>query len=138
MIQMLRIFVAVISLCTLLVVGSYAQKGARMYDTKTVETISGEVVSVDQFVNGRGSGQGMHLVVKTERETLSVRLGPTQYLESQDFRVVVGDRVEIKGSRVTLNGKPAIIAAEVKKDGKTLKLRDENGLPLWRGFRQGR
>jgi hypothetical protein len=30
-----------------------------------------------------------------------------------------------------VEGKPTIIAAEVTKGGKTLKLRDENGKPVW-------
>ena len=135
---MLKIFFAVISLCSLLAAGSYAQRGGGIYDTRSVETITGEVVSVDQFVNRGGYNRGVHLLLKTDKETISVHLGPSQYIESQGIKIGQGDKVEIKGSRVTLNGKPAIIAAEVKKEGKTLKLRDETGLPLWRGFRQGR
>jgi hypothetical protein len=44
--------------------------------------------------------------------------------------------VEVKGSRVTFEGKPAIIAAEVKKGDEVLKLRDENGFPMWSGWRR--
>lgn len=36
-----------------------------------------------------------------------------------------------QGSRVTFQGKPAVIAAEVKKGDEVLKLRDETGLPAW-------
>jgi hypothetical protein len=43
--------------------------------------------------------------------------------------------VEVKGSRITFEGKPAIIAAEIKKGEETLKLRDENGFPVWSGWR---
>lgn len=42
--------------------------------------------------------------------------------------------MEVTGSRVTFDGKPAIIAAEVKKGGETLKLRDEKGRPVWSGW----
>jgi hypothetical protein len=45
-------------------------------------------------------------------------------------------RVEVKGSRVTFAGNPAIIAAEVKKGDALLKLRDENGIPAWAGWRR--
>jgi hypothetical protein len=45
--------------------------------------------------------------------------------------------VEIKGSQVTVSGKPAIIAGEVKKGDETLKLRDESGVPVWSGWRRG-
>jgi hypothetical protein len=47
-----------------------------------------------------------------------------------------GDKATVRGSRVSIDGKPAIIAAEVTKDGQTLRLRDDNGLPLWAGARK--
>jgi hypothetical protein len=45
-------------------------------------------------------------------------------------------RIEVKGSRVTFEGKPALIAAEVRKGDEVLKLRDEAGMPLWSGWRR--
>jgi len=42
----------------------------------------------------------------------------------------------VKGSRFTLGGKPAIIAAEVKKGDEVLKLRDDAGFPMWIGWRR--
>jgi hypothetical protein len=47
------------------------------------------------------------------------------------------DTVEVKGSRVTVQGQPALIAAEVKKGDEVLKLRDEAGIPMWAGWRRG-
>ena len=109
---------------------------ARMYDPKTVEMISGEVVKVDRIAPIRGMSSGMHLVVKTDNEEVSVHLGPLWYLENQDVKIAPKDKVEITGSRVTVQGKPAIIAAEVKKGDQTLKLRDEAGVPAWSGWRR--
>jgi hypothetical protein len=37
---------------------------------------------------------------------------------------------------VTVSGKPAIIAAEVKKGDDLLRLRDEAGLPAWSAWRR--
>lgn len=109
---------------------------ARLYDPKTVETITGEVVKVDRVTPIRGMSGGVHLVVKTDKEEVSVHLGPLWYLENQDVKIEPKDKVEIKGSRVTLGGKPAIIAAEVKKGDETLNLRDEAGVPAWSGWRR--
>ena len=39
----------------------------------------------------------------------------------------------IDSNRITFDGKPAIIAAEVKKGDEVLKLRDEEGVPAWGG-----
>ncbi|MCC7212668.1 MAG: DNA-binding protein [Candidatus Brocadia sp.] len=109
---------------------------SRMYDPKTVETVSGEVVSVDVITPVKGMCYGIHLMVKTGKETISVHLGPGWYIENQDTKIEAKDKVEITGSRIIFEGKPAIIAAEVKKGEETLKLRDEKGFPLWSGWRK--
>ena len=109
----------------------------RMYDPKTVETVTGEVVKVDRITPMRGMSGGVHLVVKTDKGDVSVHLGPQWYLENQDVKIEPKDKVEIKGSRVTMQGQPALIAAEVKKGDEVLKLRDDAGIPLWAGWRRG-
>ena len=115
--------------------GSGTQYG-RLYDPKTVETIRGEVVSVDVIRPEKGMSLGVHLMVKTEKETISVHLGPAWYIKRQDIKIGPKDKVEITGSRITLDGKPTIIAAEVKKGDEILRLRDENGYPAWSGWRR--
>ena len=109
----------------------------RMYDPKTVETISGEVTSIDRITPNKGMAGGVHMNVKTEKETVSVHLGPSWYLENQDVKIAAKDKVEVKGSRITFGGKATIIAAEVKKGDDTLKLRDESGFPMWTAWRRG-
>jgi len=78
---------------------------------------------------------GIHLIVKTEEETLSVGLGPGGYMESRGIRFMPDDKVEIKGHRIYDRGEAAIVTSEVKKGGELLKLRDDSGLPFWRGRR---
>jgi hypothetical protein len=108
----------------------------RLYDPKTVETLSGEVVEIGYFSPMRGMGQGVHLQLKTDKETLSVHLGPKWFLENQDVQIKKGDRINVEGSRITINEKPALIAAEVEKGNETLILRDSDGFPLWAGWRR--
>jgi hypothetical protein len=109
---------------------------SRMYDPKTVVTITGEVVSVDKITPIKGMSYGVHLILKTAKETISIHLGPSWYIENQDIKIEPKNKVEIKGSRVTFEGKPVIIAAEVKKGNETLKLRDDKGFPVWSGWRR--
>jgi hypothetical protein len=42
----------------------------------------------------------------------------------------------VRGSRVTFDGKPAIIAATVRKGDEELALRDAAGRPVWSGWRR--
>lgn len=104
---------------------------ARLFNRATVETIKGEVVTVDRIEPARGMSQGVHAVVQTREGPISVHLGPDWYVDRQGVKLAPKDRVEVTGSRVSFDGKPAIIATEVRKGGAVLQLRDANGLPAW-------
>ncbi len=108
----------------------------RMYNPSTVETIKGEVVSVDKISPIKGMSSGIHLMLKTNKGTVSIHLGPAWYFESHNYVIKVKNKIEITGSRITYDGKPVVIAAEVKKGNKIIKLRDENGFPVWSGGRK--
>jgi hypothetical protein len=108
----------------------------RMYNPATVETVSGTVESVDKIAPMKGMYSGIHLVLKTDKEILSVHLGPEWYMERLDTKIEKGDKIEVKGSRVSFAGKPAVIAAEVKKGDSVLVLRDSAGIPAWAGWRR--
>jgi hypothetical protein len=128
-------------------VASWAQSGGgqgrgqgmhygTMWDAKTVETVKGEVVAVDKFTPGRGGNSyGLHLTLKTDTGTLPVILGPGWYIEQQHFVINPGDKAEISGSRMEIKGQAKMIAASVNIDGKILKLRNDNGTPVWTGPR---
>lgn len=108
----------------------------RMYNSQTVETISGEVISVDKITPTKGMSYGIHAVIKTDNEMISVHLGPGWYIENQDVVIESKENIEVKGSRITFEGKPAIIAAEVTKGDEVLVLRDASGFPVWSGWRR--
>jgi hypothetical protein len=115
--------------------------GPRLYNPQTVTTVTGQVEKLEDLPSmGGGGGRGMQyrgVILKTDQGSLMVHLGPGWYLDEKKFPIKVGDAVEITGSKVTLNNQPALIAREVKVNGTTLKLRDDQGLPVWRGKGQG-
>ena len=81
---------------------------------------------------------GVHLMVKTDTETISVHLGPVWFIENQDIMIEQEDKLEIKGSRISFEGEPTIIAAIIEKGEQTLQLRAANGVPVWSGWRRRR
>ncbi len=115
--------------------GHHSQYG-RMYDSNNLTTVSGEVVSVDTFTPRSGMSGGMHLMLKTDDETLDVHLGPAWYLQNQDIQIQPEDKIEVTGSKVNFAGQPAMMAASVKKGDTTLMLRDDSGFPVWHGWRR--
>jgi len=104
----------------------------RIYNRKTVETISGIVEDIRKSNQEKRMPDRIDLILKSDKETVSIHLGPQWFMEKQTVSINKGDNVEVTESRVKYNGTPAIIAAEVKKEGQTLDLRNAKGSPLWR------
>jgi hypothetical protein len=124
------------------------RRGRMMFDPNTVTTISGEIVSVDQTKprrnnqnnnqntnqnNPRNNHQGIHLTLKSADQTIDVRVGPAWYLEQENMVLTAGDQVTIKGFPMNKNDQSFFVAQEITKGSQVLVLRDENGLPMWRG-----
>ena len=118
--------------------GRWAQTDHR-YDVNTVETVEGVVEDVAYVspTRGWGTGPGVHVTLKNSDAMLEVLLGPVWYLNEQAEPFEKGDAVTISGSRITLDGKPALIAKTVAYGDVLITLRDDQGFPAWRGWRQG-
>jgi hypothetical protein len=108
----------------------------KLYNSKAIETVEGIVTAVQRFIPGRGMSAGVHLLVRVGIDTIDVHLGPEWFIENQDISIRPKDQVEVKGSRVFFRAQPAIIAAEIRKGDDILKLRDENGFPVWSAWRR--
>ncbi len=100
------------------------------YNPATVQTHRGLVVSVTPVAPGP-IPQMVTVQLATDKETLTVWLAPSWFLEAQGFKVAGLDRLEVTGSRLVVDGRPLLLAAVVTKNGLSLRLRDEQGMPLW-------
>jgi hypothetical protein len=111
------------------------------YNTQTVTTVKGQVESLGSYgMTGWRIAPGMQsqgLLLKTDKGNISVQLGPPWYVRKQVFDLKQGDSLKVTGSQVTKDGQTLLLAAQVKKDGQTLKVRDEQGVPLWQGEDHG-
>ena len=102
-----------------------------MFNPETVETFETEVIRVDRFVPMTGMTEGIELIINLEGNPAPVHLGPSWYLENQDFNIQEGDTVEITGSRTEMGSLPGIIATKIVSPEGTLNLRNELGSPVW-------
>jgi hypothetical protein len=130
----------------ILAVPVWAQSGpGRFYDPKNVVTVQGQVEKVEtrsrQGHRPGGEarpGRQMQIVyLKTDQGTMAVHMGPSQYLEQQNFTPKVGETMSVTGAKLTTGMGEVILAAEVKSGGRTITLRDAQGIPLWRGQGKG-
>jgi len=149
----MSIFAVALALTLLFAVDSFAQMGPgfkwrgsgewgmgtpyqRMYDPAKVETVTGTVEAVETSAPMMRMHRAVVLVLKTDKETIPVHLGPEWYIERLDIKILKGDAIKVKGARVSLSDKPVIIAGEIEREGKTLVLRDASGIPVWAGWRR--
>ena len=107
-----------------------------IYNPSNVVTIDGTVSAIENFAPPRGMSQGVHLVLATKDDKLTILLGPSWYVDHQDAILAVGDTVQVVGARATLDGKDVIVAKSVTQGDQILQLRDSNGVPLWAGCRR--
>lgn len=133
----LRALSAVLSAALLLpAAAAHGQDGGgrgRLYDVDRVETLRGVVAGIEVMPRSAPRG-GVHLMLRTQDEEIEVHVGPLWYLDRVGFVITLGDELEVRGSRVLVQGRPAIIAAQVTIGDRTLPLRNEAGIPLWAGF----
>ncbi|MGA3016163.1 MAG: hypothetical protein ABSF62_03520 [Bryobacteraceae bacterium] len=107
------------------------------YDSAT--TVDMMTVVAEMREVPRGSPlSGSHLIVRPESakensETIDVYLGPANYLKDFDVTFAKGDRVQVIGSKVKYGGASVVLARQVRRDSTTIYLRDEHGIPYWRG-----
>lgn len=106
------------------------------YDPDTVTTLRGTVDATTVVPARGGRAGGMHVALKADGQTMDVHLGPTWFLQREGIELTKGDAVEVTGSVVDLEGATFLIARELKKGQKVLKLRDEQGIPAWSGGRR--
>ena len=101
-----------------------------MFDPKKIETVSGEIVRVEYYEESR-------LIIYTDaKKPVLVALGPTGYLESQPNVLRPGNKVTVTGSRVIVDDTPLLIATKIKEGNEELRLRDNEGHPIWIGWQQ--
>lgn len=98
------------------------------YDPATVTTVSGVVVAEQRRRRGPGS---VCVVLMGRDGTFDVHLGPDHFVDRQPLRLAPGDKVEVRGSRVWIDGAPAILAEVVTRGGETMVLRAADGTPRW-------
>ncbi|MBN9484868.1 MAG: hypothetical protein BGO70_05885 [Bacteroidetes bacterium 43-93] len=106
---------------------------ARNYDVNTVTILQGVITKVETQTSGNGANTGVHLLMQSSSGEIAVHVGPKWYIEKQLFTLSKGDKIKVEGSKVKLNGKWTIIAKKIDKGTEELKLRSDDGTPLWSG-----
>jgi hypothetical protein len=98
------------------------------YDVNAEVTIKGVVEDLHES-KGRGDHPGLHLILKTDTETVEVHTCPVSFVSDLEFAIEKGDEVTVVGSRPDPAG--LVIAREITKGQTSLIVRDKTGAPVW-------
>jgi sporulation protein YlmC with PRC-barrel domain len=102
------------------------------FNASSIETIRGTVQSVGTFRPASHAVSGLLLTIRTpDGRTVSVQGGPRPYITRMEFNINTGNDVTVTGSNVQIGGRQVLIASQIGTAGRTLKLRDPSGSPLW-------
>ena len=108
-----------------------------IFDSKTIKTISGQVIKVDQIYQPGVSLEMRLTVFVDNKNVMPVYLGPAFYIvgfeRGKEFKI--GDKVTVTGSQVTVRGELFMLATTVKRGNDALRLRDKDGTPQWVGWK---
>ena len=107
-------------------------QAAPNYDVATEVTLTGTVSAVNR-IPGRGQQAGMHLMLKTDKETVEVDLGPESFLAREKYTFSAGDTIVVTGSRIKKGDRDAVIARQVTRGDTVMTFRDAKGFPRWSG-----
>jgi sporulation protein YlmC with PRC-barrel domain len=101
-----------------------------MFDPQKIETVTGKIVKVE-------FNKVMKLLIYTDtKKPVLVALGPTGYFESQEKILKPDDKITVTGSRIILDDTPFLIATKIKEGNEELQVRDNEGHPIWVGWKQ--
>lgn len=104
----------------------------RNFKKDSMVTIDGTISNVGAFRPADNAALGLRLKVKDkDGKTHIVYAGPRQWAMQQDVDWETGKNVKVKGSKTQVDGKQVIMASEITIEGKTLRIRDDEGKPLW-------
>ena len=106
----------------------------KLYNAADVERIKVVVIEVKEVIAMPGMAPGVALVVKErgEGEEILVHLCPVWYKKASQIGIRKGEKIDLRGYFAEINGEEVIMAAKIKRKGKSFKVRlTSDGTPFW-------
>jgi hypothetical protein len=110
--------------------GATTQYGMK-FNPNAIVILQGKILDVRKFTPMRRMAYGYLVTLQTKEGILKVHIGPGWYVNRFDFPLNPGDTIVVRGSRIRIHDSEAIMAMEVQKGEDVLKLRRDDGVPVW-------
>jgi hypothetical protein len=108
------------------------------WSPSSIDTVTGEIVGISTMggmMGGTmgGMGRSVVLMVRTADGVVAIHVAPLSYLQQQDVNFKLGDNVSVRGARMEFEGMATLIATNItQSNGRSLALRSDQGVPVWR------
>src|SRR5689334_12001754 len=100
------------------------QKSVPKFDPANQTTIKGVIEQVNNYVCPISGTMGSHLTVRSGPGTVEVHLAASKFLNEYGIAFTKGDTVEVTGTKVVFDGKPALLARQITVGDRTYSFRN--------------
>jgi hypothetical protein len=100
------------------------------YDSRAEYAVKGSVAGVKTHDSVLGY-KDTHIILTTVQGEMEVHIGPTSFLAKRGFDLNPGEELMVIGSKTTYEGKPVLVAREIRKGDRILTVRDTKGKAVW-------
>jgi hypothetical protein len=108
------------------------KRGGKVFNPANITVMSGTVTAINRSVpQSPDQPVQVGFTLQSPLGPIRVMMGPASFVDQQPVQIAAGDVVEVTGWLVTRGRKSRLIAGQVKKGNQVLRLRNEQGQPLW-------
>ena len=111
-------------------------EGMLPFNSENLKKYKGHITELFNIRGPYGQSDVIGLLLQTDKGGIPVQLGPSSFVLNGPVALRPGLEVEVRGSEYYMEGRIYIIAEYIKIKGYVLKLRDEQGQPLWTGWKK--
>lgn len=111
-------------------------RSSNVYNPATETTLSGTVQQVNHYMCGPFAGT--LATINTSQGIIDAQLAPYEYMQQQNIMLRPGQRVDVTGSQINIDGSELLLARSITANGRTVALRNAQGTPMWAGMMRGR
>lgn len=99
--------------------------------TSAQKAVVGEVRRTQTRTHGANLDPGYEVLVRSGNRVYVGYLAPQWYAEARGLSLAKGDVVEMRGAYTRQNGRHELVVRSVVANGRTYRLRNAQGTPLW-------
>lgn len=100
-------------------------------NSESGQSFTGTILSIQKYTYANRPVPYVQLILRVNKETYSVELGPNWYLKAEGFSLEPNEVISVHGKVTRIQKKNIIQAFTIQKNGEVLHLREKNGLPKW-------